>query len=360
MYSFKLGQGSVILRVKIPDSTATTGAGKTGLTSASSGLIISTIADNEAAATAYTVAATNVESISTLGTFAAPTAGKCRFKEVDATNHKGIYEIQIADARWAVSGAKSLIVSISGATGAAECDAHIPLTSLDPYDAVRGGLTALPNAAAQAAGGLYTRGTGAGQIAQDANGRIDVNIAAISTDSVAADNLESYCDGTTPIPANTTQFGGANGTFASGRPEVNTTHFSGTANSATAGVPHVDVIQWRGVQPNNVSSGRVDTTVGAMQADVVTASAVATDAIGASELASDAAIEIANAIKAAVVETDGSRTLQQVLSVLLAFAAGQTTNSGNTFLSPGGAATRIAGTTNGNNERTSVTLTPSA
>lgn len=35
--------------------------------------------------------------------------------------------------------------------------------------------TALPNAAAEAAGGLYTRGTGAGQINQNANGQIDSN-----------------------------------------------------------------------------------------------------------------------------------------------------------------------------------------
>jgi len=154
LISYKLGQGSIILRVKILDSSVATGAGKTGLTSASSGLIISTIANNEATATAYTVAAGNVETITTLGTYAAPTASKCRFKEVDATNHKGVYEIHIADARYAVSSAKSLLVSISGATDAAECDALIPLTQVDPYDSVRAGLTSLPNAAADAAGGL--------------------------------------------------------------------------------------------------------------------------------------------------------------------------------------------------------------
>lgn len=37
--------------------------------------------------------------------------------------------------------------------------------------------TALPNAAAEAAGGLYTRGTGAGQINQTNNGQIDANAA---------------------------------------------------------------------------------------------------------------------------------------------------------------------------------------
>lgn len=43
----------------------------------------------------------------------------------------------------------------------------------DWSDLVRLGLTALPNAAAEAAGGLYTRGSGAGQINQPANGSID-------------------------------------------------------------------------------------------------------------------------------------------------------------------------------------------
>jgi hypothetical protein len=162
LISYKRSQGSIVLRVKIRNSSVSTGAGLTGLTSASSGLIISTIADNEASATAYTVAGSTVETIATLGTFAAPTATKCRFKEVDATNHKGVYEIQIADARFAVSSAKSLLVSISGATNAAECDALVPLTDLDPYDAVRLGITALPNAAAAASGGLLISGSNTG------------------------------------------------------------------------------------------------------------------------------------------------------------------------------------------------------
>jgi hypothetical protein len=133
LIGYKRGQGSIVLRVKILNSSVSTGAGLTGLTSASSGLIISTIADNESTATAYTVAGSTIEGITTLGTYAAPTATKCRFKEVDATNHKGVYEIQLADARYAVSSAKSLLVSISGATNAAETDVVIPLRDLDPY-----------------------------------------------------------------------------------------------------------------------------------------------------------------------------------------------------------------------------------
>lgn len=133
LIGYKRGQGSIVLRVKILNSSVSTGAGLTGLTSASSGLIISTIADNESTATAYTVAGSTIEGITTLGTYAAPTATKCRFKEVDATNHKGVYEIQLADARYAVSSAKSLLVSVSGATNAAETDVVIPLRDLDPY-----------------------------------------------------------------------------------------------------------------------------------------------------------------------------------------------------------------------------------
>lgn len=156
LVDYKLGQGSIILRVKLRNSSVTTGAGLTGLTNSSSGLIISTIADNEASATVYTQAGSTIETITTIGTYAAPTATKCRFKEVDSTNHKGVYELHIADARFAVANAKSLAISISGATNLAECDLLIPLRSVDPYDGVRAGLSALPNASPAANGGLPT------------------------------------------------------------------------------------------------------------------------------------------------------------------------------------------------------------
>lgn len=59
----------------------------------------------------------------------------------------------------------------------------------DPYDSVRQGMTALPNAAAQAAGGLYTQGTGAGQINQNANGQIDTRIVGASAGSITSGAL---------------------------------------------------------------------------------------------------------------------------------------------------------------------------
>lgn len=61
-------------------------------------------------------------------------------------------------------------------SGAVPVTINAVATAADPTDAVRLGLTALPNAAAEAAGGLYTRGSGAGQINQPANGQIDANV----------------------------------------------------------------------------------------------------------------------------------------------------------------------------------------
>jgi hypothetical protein len=125
-------------------------------------LIISTIADLEAAATTYTSAATNVETITTLGTFAAPTASKCRFREVDATNFPGVYEIHIADARFAVANTTQLLISIQ-CTGVAPVYVEYQLIAVDLMDTVRFGLTAIPNVAQGTVGSLPTA-TATGQV----------------------------------------------------------------------------------------------------------------------------------------------------------------------------------------------------
>lgn len=116
-------------------SKISTGLGFTGLGIASSGLIISTIANNESTATAYTAAGSTIETISTLGTFAAPTATKCRFKEVDATNHPGLYEFQFADARFSVSNAKRLTITVSGVSDLKTENYLIFLGALDWHSA---------------------------------------------------------------------------------------------------------------------------------------------------------------------------------------------------------------------------------
>jgi hypothetical protein len=166
--SVRNGQTGVVLRLKILDSSRADGGGLSGLTTTSPGLVISAIADSEATPTSYRSADGTIETITTPGTYQAPTSGKCRFRELNASVHPGIYEIQLDNARFAVAGAKSLLISISGATNAAECDAVVPLTVFDPY-AANGGFD--PWAAALP--GTYAAGTAGARM-----GNLD---AAVST-----------------------------------------------------------------------------------------------------------------------------------------------------------------------------------
>ena len=300
LISYKRGQGSIVLRVKILNSAATNGSGLTGLTNASSGLIIAAIADNEATTTAYTVAGSNVETISTLGTYAAPTSGKCRFKEVDSTNHKGVYEIHLADARYAVSGAKSLLVSISGATNAAETDVVIPLQDLDPYDAVRAGLTALPNVASGNPGAVITAGTGTAQLNVSAGAVVATttttnltNLPAITTDwitsagvsAAAVTKIQSGLATPTNITAGTITTV-TNLTNAPTSGDFTATMKASITTAATASTPTV-----------SVGSGGI--TSGSFGSGAITASAIAADAFTAAKFAADVTTELQSGLATA-------------------------------------------------------------
>lgn len=61
---------------------------------------------------------------------------------------------------------------------------------------------------------------------------------------------------------------------------------------------------------------------------------------------------------AQTVEDQPTTTAQQALSIILAAVAGRTSNSGNTFSSPNNGETRITATTDVNNNRTAISLTP--
>lgn len=344
-----LPKGATSVQVAVFIRNATDGTPLTGLTFNSSGL------------SAYYWRPGGTATAITLATLANAQAAWSSggFVAVDGTNMPGLYRFDIPNAVLA-SGVDTCYVMLKGATDMEPVPIEVQLTGINVNDATRGGMSALPNAAAEALGGLFTRGSGAGQINQDANGRIDVNVEAVDTDSTAAENLEAYTDGTTPIPANVTQFGGNAGSFASGRPEVNVSHFGGSAGTFASGIPAVNTVQWRSVQPNNLTSGRVEVLLGACASGVIDATALATDAIGSDELSSAAATKIADAVKAAVVESEGSYTLQQVLSIALAVLAGRTSDDGATFKTPNNNATRVAATTDGNNNRTAMTLTPSS
>jgi hypothetical protein len=225
LIDFQLSQTSIVLRLKLRQDTtgAAPGKGMTGLTSASVGLIIAAAADNEATTTAYTSAGSTIESITTLGTFATPTATKCRFKEYDATNHKGVYEVQLDNTRYAVASSKSLLISISGVSGMADCDVVIPLRSVNPYDGVYGGMSALPNTACTTNASLITSGTGTDQLQVSAG--------------IATANVSKWAGTLIPAPSQT------------GVPITDPHYWNGTAfvSVATAGIPDVNVKNWANV-----------------------------------------------------------------------------------------------------------------
>jgi hypothetical protein len=152
LISYKRTQTGIIVRVKIKNSA--TGTGLTSLTNASSGLRIGTIVDSEQVSTMYTQVGSTIDSITTIGTYSAPSSGHCRFKEVDPSNHVGVYEMQFEDSRFAVNG-KYILISWTGANGMLDGDALISLTSIDPYSASFG-LVGLPSVAPGTSGGLPT------------------------------------------------------------------------------------------------------------------------------------------------------------------------------------------------------------
>lgn len=91
-------------------------------------------------------------------------------------------------------------------------------------------------------------------------------------------------------------------------------------------------------------------------AGAIDSAAIATDAIDAAALKADAI----DKIWAKICEDQGSRTAQQIMSILLSALAGVTNTSGRIMLDPSGTSTRITGTVNASNERTAITLAPSA
>jgi hypothetical protein len=146
------GTTSKMIDFFVQDSSSTTGAGLTGLTSGSSGL--TAYYYREGANASVSISLTSA----TLGTFTS--AG---FIVVDGTNMPGVYQLGIPNAALAI-GAASVVVMLKGATNMAPVLIEIELTASDNQDGVRFGLTALPNANASASGGLPTVGTGSGQI----------------------------------------------------------------------------------------------------------------------------------------------------------------------------------------------------
>jgi hypothetical protein len=147
----------------ILDSSSTTGAGLTGLTSGSSGLTCYYRKGATGTAQPLTLVSQTVGGAHTDGGFVA----------IDGTNMPGLYRLDLSDTMVAAEG--MLTIYLRGATNMAPVVAELEIVDVDIYDSTRFGLTALPNAAAEASGGLATLSA-----AQSSNGTIPVNLKTIA------------------------------------------------------------------------------------------------------------------------------------------------------------------------------------
>lgn len=109
-----------------------------------------------------------------------------------------------------------------------------------------------------------------------------------------------------------------------------------------------------------IAQADLDTITGAagvvLDADAITAAKIADNAIATEHLAASAISKI----WAEIIETNASITGQEALSLILAAVAGVTTAGGATLKDPSGTTTRITATINASNERTAMTVVPSA
>jgi hypothetical protein len=283
------GNAGLIFHIFAQDSASTTGAGKASVGFGS--WACRYIRNGEAISGAITP-----EDITTIGTYAAPTANtNIRIKAVDNTNMIGIYEIQIhADWVNTTNSCQSTTIYLT-ASGVAVLPIQIPLVAYDPQDTVRLGLTALPNAAAEAAGGLYTRGSGAGQLNQSANGQVDVNVERLNNVAQSLLDLKDFADAgydpatdkvqgvvlvdtLTTYTGNTLQTGDV---FPLASTEIadikaKTDNLPSDPADQSLIIAATDAILAK--LPAALVSGRMDSSVGAMAANTLTASALATDA----------------------------------------------------------------------------------
>lgn len=159
----KKGRTSLLVRIFIQDSSSTVGAGLTGLTSGSAGLVCYRARDDDGNAAATQV----VLSAGTRGTWSSG-----GFVEKDATNMPGVYELGLPNAGQA-TGSETVTYMLKGATNMAPLALEIQLVSYDPQDAVALGLTDI-DAAISSRMATFTLPANFSSFSIDATGRVDI------------------------------------------------------------------------------------------------------------------------------------------------------------------------------------------
>jgi hypothetical protein len=147
-----VGSTSNILQIFIQDSSSSLGAGLVSVRASSASFTAFYHRDVDTTATSISL------TTMTIGTFTSS-----GFAEIDQTNMPGWYQFCPPSSCFAAS-AKNVGIHLKGVTNMAPLPIEAQIVSVDVNDSVRAGLTALPNAAAEASGGIITRGTGTGQL----------------------------------------------------------------------------------------------------------------------------------------------------------------------------------------------------
>jgi hypothetical protein len=189
----------------IPDPSSTTGAGKTGLAAAAVTVTYTRYeTDNDVVTTDVTSSVNDLSALT-------DAHNDWGWKEVSATLSKGQYRLDVADAVFA-SGAWYAVVQVTITSGtAAATPKAFKLVAYNPLDAVRLGLTALPNAAADAAGGLPISDAGGLDLDAKLANTNEITVARMGalTDWINGGRLDLIldiiaADTTTDIPATIT------------------------------------------------------------------------------------------------------------------------------------------------------------
>lgn len=177
MEDILLGTTDRTVLVFIPDPSSTTGAGKTGLAAADITVTYTRVeTDNDVVHTDVTSSLNNLSALT-------DAHNDWGWKEVSSSLSKGLYRLDIADAVFA-SGAWYAVVQITITSGtAAATPKAFRLVARNDLDGVRLGLTSLPNAAADAAGGLPISDSGGldldskiGALTFTVAGKVDSNV----------------------------------------------------------------------------------------------------------------------------------------------------------------------------------------
>lgn len=186
------------ITVFIPDPASTDGSGKTGLAHTDMTVSYTRVeTDND-------VVVTDVTSSLSALTNLTDAHADWGWKEVSSTLAPGLYRLDIADAVFA-SGAWYAVVYVMVTTSAAAATPKaFKLVAYNPLDGVRLGLTALPNANADAPGGLPI--SDAGGLDLDA---LNANVSSLLTNSnvIASGTIGATGNDTTNLHLDGLTFG---------------------------------------------------------------------------------------------------------------------------------------------------------